>query len=120
MHVPRSVLAVLALAVFVAGGLVAPVVHHGTHGQEWDDARAAIAVQTEHVHEEAPGWTHGLDTHFDAACCWLCAPLVYQPTLAPPAAVAPVLAPKLAAEGAPFLLDRAPEVASSRGPPALA
>lgn len=117
----RHISALVALAAFLGGGLVAPALHRVAHGIEHEHARHEAATQTDHVHADGVGFTvplEGIDVPHDL--CVLCLPKTSRtPTLA----VAPS---PLAATQSFALLHRTAPMASVqvllpiRGPPAVA
>lgn len=82
-HRRLHIAAWLALAAFVAGGLVGPVVHHAAHGIEHARHAEDAAAQTEHVHAAGTVFTVALDgVPLGHDLCLLCPP---QHKDAPPA-----------------------------------
>ena len=118
----RRISALLALAAFVAGGLVAPAVHRAAHGIEHAEIRQHIAAQTDHVHVEGvAAFTVSLDgLGSEHAHCTLCLPTQHghAPIPALPLLVTTnrSFAPQHPAAPATVVLALLP----IRGPPAVA
>ncbi|MDX1530960.1 MAG: hypothetical protein R3362_05485 [Rhodothermales bacterium] len=111
--------ALLLLAAFAAGGLVAPAVHRAEHGLAHHERAAHAAAQADHVHADFTAFSEaltGLERH---APCFLCLPTPQAPALLPAAP-----APFAAVQSAAPLLPARPAGLSSplrpiRGPPAV-
>jgi hypothetical protein len=115
----RHISACLALIALIGGGLVAPALHHASHGLEHAHEVAAAAAQTDHVHTDGVGFTVSLDgLGLGEPCLQYVSPHTAPPLLATPVFVTAVPVPAQARPMGPATVVLA--LLPIRGPPAVA